>query len=69
MKLTQIYFDFVAGNRSVLIHQLTKHQTQAPFKKQKGDVQRVAFHPSKPHFFVAVSFALYSRLFQTGIDH
>ena len=43
-----------AGNRSVLIHQLTKHQTQAPFKKQKGDVQRVAFHPSRPQFFVAV---------------
>jgi len=42
-----------AGNRSVLIHQLTKHQTQAPFKKQKGEVQRVAFHPSRPHFFVA----------------
>ena len=37
----------------MLIHQLTKHQTQAPFKKQKGEVQRVAFHPSRPHFFVA----------------
>ena len=50
------YFSTVsapAGNRSVLIHQLTKHQTQAPFKKQKGEVQRVAFHPSRPHFFVA----------------
>lgn len=44
-----------AGSRSVLIHQLTKHQTQAPFTKQKGEVQRVSFHPSRPHFFVAVS--------------
>ncbi|ORY81831.1 NUC169 domain-domain-containing protein [Leucosporidium creatinivorum] len=50
------YFSTVsapAGNRSVLIHQLTKHQTQAPFTKQKGEVQRVSFHPSRPHFFVA----------------
>lgn len=50
-----IFVFSLAGNRSVLIHQLTKHQTQAPFKKQKGEVQRVAFHPSRPHFFVAVS--------------
>ncbi|GAA5911852.1 hypothetical protein JCM5296_004539 [Sporobolomyces johnsonii] len=42
-----------AGARSVLIHQLSKHQTQAPFSRMKGDVQRVAFHPSRPHFFVA----------------
>lgn len=48
------FFRLAAGNRSVLIHQLTKHQTQAPFKKQKGEVQRVAFHPSRPQFFVAV---------------
>lgn len=48
-------FSDTAGNRSVLIHQLTKHQTQAPFTKQKGEVQRVSFHPSRPHFFVAVS--------------
>ncbi|SGY22998.1 BQ5605_C019g08880 [Microbotryum silenes-dioicae] len=43
----------VSGARSVLIHQLTKHQTQAPFTKMKGDVQCVSFHPSRPHFFVA----------------
>ncbi|GAA6060488.1 hypothetical protein JCM10212_007119 [Sporobolomyces blumeae] len=50
------YFSTVsapAGARSVLIHQLSKHQTQAPFSKMKGDVQRVAFHPNRPHFFVA----------------
>lgn len=58
---SQLLFSFrtddlaTAGNRSVLIHQLTKHQTQAPFTKQKGEVQRVSFHPSRPHFFVAVS--------------
>ncbi|KAG0300687.1 Ribosome biogenesis protein erb1, partial [Dissophora globulifera] len=42
-----------ANNSAVLIHQLTKHQTQQPFKKTKGAVQRVMFHPTKPMFFVA----------------
>ncbi|GAA5967626.1 hypothetical protein JCM8115_007007 [Rhodotorula mucilaginosa] len=42
-----------AGARSVLIHQLSKHHTQAPFAKLKGDVQRIQFHPSRPHFYVA----------------
>ncbi|GAA6007315.1 ribosome biogenesis protein ERB1 [Rhodotorula paludigena] len=42
-----------AGARSVLIHQLSKHHTQAPFAKLKGDVQRIQFHPLKPHFYVA----------------
>lgn len=45
----------VAANKSVLVHQVSKHQTQSPFKRTKGSVQRVAFHPTKPHFFVAVS--------------
>ncbi|BGP16275.1 hypothetical protein JCM10213_007719 [Rhodosporidiobolus nylandii] len=42
-----------AGARSVLIHQLSKHHTQAPFAKLKGEVQKVQFHPGKPLFFVA----------------
>ncbi|GAA6034052.1 hypothetical protein JCM8097_000668 [Rhodosporidiobolus ruineniae] len=42
-----------AGARSVLIHQLSKHHTQAPFAKLKGEVQKVQFHPTRPHFFVA----------------
>ncbi|KAH9507709.1 Ribosome biogenesis protein 1 [Bulinus truncatus] len=43
------------GNKShaVLIHQLSKRQTQAPFAKPKGLVQRVSFHPLHPYFFVA----------------
>ncbi|KAK6982827.1 ribosome biogenesis protein bop1 [Biomphalaria glabrata] len=43
------------GNKShaVLIHQLSKRQTQAPFSKPKGLVQRVSFHPLHPYFFVA----------------
>lgn len=42
-----------AANSAVLVHQLSKHQTQNPFKKSKGLVQRVLFHPSKPFLFVA----------------
>jgi ribosome biogenesis protein ERB1 len=52
------YFSTVAPdakNLAVLIHQITKYQSQAPFRKLKGLVQRVMFHPIKPLFFVAVS--------------
>ncbi|KAF9057381.1 NUC169 domain-containing protein [Panaeolus papilionaceus] len=37
----------------VLIHQITRRHSQAPFKKIKGTVQNVLFHPTKPHLFVA----------------
>ncbi|KAF8901704.1 BOP1NT-domain-containing protein [Gymnopilus junonius] len=37
----------------VWIHQMTRRHSQAPFKKIKGSVQTVLFHPLKPHFFVA----------------
>ncbi|KAG9317231.1 ribosome biogenesis protein ERB1 [Chiua virens] len=38
---------------SIWIHQLSRRHSQAPFKKIKGAVQLVLFHPIKPHFFVA----------------
>jgi ribosome biogenesis protein ERB1 len=38
----------------VWIHQLSRRHSQAPFKKVKGAVQLVLFHPIKPYFFVAV---------------
>ncbi|KAI0080753.1 ribosome biogenesis protein ERB1 [Panus rudis PR-1116 ss-1] len=41
------------GQGGVWIHQLSRRHSQAPFKKIKGAVQLVLFHPSKPHFFVA----------------
>lgn len=52
------YFTTVSadgGSSSVLIHQLSRQRSQAPFKKaSKGSsVQKVAFHPTKPHLFVA----------------
>jgi len=31
-----------------------RRHSQAPFRKVRGSVQAVLFHPTKPHFFVAV---------------
>lgn len=39
--------------QAVLVHQLSKKATQNPFRKSRGRVVRVAFHPAKPFFFVA----------------
>ncbi|GBG74592.1 hypothetical protein CBR_g19000 [Chara braunii] len=50
------YFSTVAPDglsRSVMVHQLSKQQTQNPFKKNQGRVARVLFHPTRPFFFVA----------------
>lgn len=41
-----------SGNTSVLIHQLSKHFTQSPFKKSKGIIMDAKFHPFKPQLFV-----------------
>lgn len=51
----------LAAAKSVLIHQISKHATQSPFRKTQGQVQRVAFHPQKPHFFAATQ--RYVRLY------
>jgi len=40
-------------NKSVIIHQLSKRSSQCPFKKSKGQIQCVKFHPTRPFFFVA----------------
>jgi hypothetical protein len=48
---------FAAGAETsggVWIHQLSRRHSQAPFKKVKGAIQLVLFHPTKPYFFVAV---------------
>ncbi|SCW03914.1 LAFE_0H01816g1_1 [Lachancea fermentati] len=41
-----------SGHSSVLIHQLSKHLSQSPFKKSKGIVMDAKFHPFKPQLFV-----------------
>ncbi|KAH9062080.1 BOP1NT-domain-containing protein [Lactarius vividus] len=46
---------------AVWIHQVSRRHSQAPFKKIKGSVQMVLFHPLKPHFFVATQ--RYVRLY------
>lgn len=35
------------------MHQLSHGASQNPFRKNRGRVVRVLFHPSKPFFFVA----------------
>ncbi|XP_076373402.1 ribosome biogenesis protein bop1 isoform X2 [Tachypleus tridentatus] len=42
-----------ARNQSVVIHQLSKQHSQLPFRRLKGNVQKVLFHPLRPYFFVA----------------
>lgn len=50
------YFVSVAPeskNTAVLIHQLSKHLSQSPFRKSKGIIVDARFHPFKPQLFVA----------------
>ncbi|KAH7294169.1 hypothetical protein KP509_28G059200 [Ceratopteris richardii] len=50
------YFTSVApdaNTRAVLVHQLSKQQTQNPFRKLQGRVVTAMFHPSRPFLFVA----------------
>ena len=50
------YFSTVAPtgqSRYVLIHQLSRCMTQCPFRKNKGRVTHVLFHPSRPILFLA----------------
>jgi ribosome biogenesis protein ERB1 len=42
-----------AGSAAVLIHQLSKGNTQQPFSKAKGETQLACFHPTKPFLYVA----------------
>jgi ribosome biogenesis protein ERB1 len=42
-----------AASASVLIHQLSKGNSQQPFSKAKGETQLACFHPNKPFLFVA----------------
>lgn len=40
-------------NTAVLIHQLSKHLSQSPFRKAKGIIMDAKFHPFKPQLFVS----------------
>lgn len=41
------------ASRAVLLHQVSQRSSGTPFAKSKGRVESVAFHPSKPYFFLA----------------
>uniref|UniRef100_A0A665VIZ7 Ribosome biogenesis protein BOP1 n=1 Tax=Echeneis naucrates TaxID=173247 RepID=A0A665VIZ7_ECHNA len=42
-----------SSHLQVLIHQLSRRRSQNPFRRNKGLVQCVSFHPVRPYFFVA----------------
>ncbi|KAM4540128.1 ribosome biogenesis protein bop1 [Odontesthes bonariensis] len=42
-----------SSHLQVFIHQVSRRRSQNPFRKNKGLVQCVAFHPVRPYFFVA----------------
>ncbi|KAM3858503.1 ribosome biogenesis protein bop1 [Diretmus argenteus] len=42
-----------SSHLQVFIHQLSKRRSQNPFRRNKGLVQCVSFHPVRPYFFVA----------------
>ncbi|KAK2920533.1 hypothetical protein Q8A73_000018 [Channa argus] len=42
-----------SSHLQVFIHQLSRRRSQNPFKRNKGLVQCVSFHPFRPYFFVA----------------
>uniref|UniRef100_A0A1A8NA56 Ribosome biogenesis protein BOP1 n=1 Tax=Nothobranchius rachovii TaxID=451742 RepID=A0A1A8NA56_9TELE len=42
-----------SSHLQVFIHQVSKRRSQNPFRKSKGLVQCVSFHPIRPYFFVA----------------
>lgn len=41
-----------SSSTSVLIHQVSKHVSQSPFKKSKGIIMDAKFHPFKPQLFI-----------------
>eukprot|EP00163_Fabomonas_tropica_P020799 TRINITY_DN366_c1_g1_i1.p1 TRINITY_DN366_c1_g1~~TRINITY_DN366_c1_g1_i1.p1 ORF type:complete len:785 (+),score=122.94 TRINITY_DN366_c1_g1_i1:314-2668(+) len=42
-----------ANTTAIAIHQISRRSSQHPFRKAKGKVQCMAFHPTKPFFIVA----------------
>lgn len=42
-----------AASGAVMIHQLSKHASNCPFQKLKGQVQLAQFHPLKPLLYIA----------------
>ncbi|XP_041811583.1 ribosome biogenesis protein bop1 [Chelmon rostratus] len=47
-----------SSHLQVFIHQVSRRRSQNPFRKNKGLVQCVSFHPVRPYFFVATQRAV-----------
>ncbi len=47
-----------SSNTSVLIHQVSKHSSQSPFRKSRGIIQDAKFHPFKPELYVATQISI-----------
>ncbi|KAI9295839.1 block of proliferation 1 [Neoconidiobolus thromboides FSU 785] len=63
------YFATIApkdSNNVIMIHQLSKQQTQKPFRKLSGSIQSVLFHPTKPIFLIATQ--RYVRLYNLQLQ-
>lgn len=39
-------------NEQIFVHSISKGNSSKPFAKSKGDVEKVAFHPTKPCLFI-----------------
>ncbi|XP_029942497.1 ribosome biogenesis protein bop1-like [Salarias fasciatus] len=55
-----------SSHQQVFVHQLSRRRSQNPFRRNKGLVQRVSFHPVRPYFLVATqrSVRIYNLLKQ-----
>ncbi|CAN9503557.1 unnamed protein product [Ophioblennius macclurei] len=55
-----------SSHQQVFIHQLSRRRSQNPFRRNKGLVQCVSFHPVRPYFLVATqrSVRIYNLLKQ-----
>jgi ribosome biogenesis protein ERB1 len=47
------------NNEQVYVHSLSKAASQRPFAKSKSNIQRAAFHPTKPFIFIVTQRHIY----------
>lgn len=54
-------------NLSVLVHRLSTKFTQSPFKKGKGTIFDIHFHPSEPKIFLSTTLLIYVYHLKEGV--
>jgi ribosome biogenesis protein ERB1 len=57
-----------AGTSAVLIHQLSKRNSQQPFRKAKREAQLACFHPNKQFLFVASQHKQHVRVYHLFVE-